>query len=267
MNCISWNCQGLGAPRAIRDLKTLIRSHQPKLLFLMETRLPHRQLSFLKHQLGFTRGVMVERTGLGGGLILLWHEFDVHHLNFSHGHIDTWISNWLPTGSCYYRGFYGHWQASQRCHSWALLRRIGTHRTLTWCVIGDFNELMYSHETSSSRGRVASEFQPFRQTVSDLDLTEIHMNEARFTWSNKCKGAALVRSKLDRGFGNGAFILAQPRCAITVVPMVTLDHHALFLSLRPDKSETNTMHRRPIRMEPWWLLRQDCRDLIKDVWW
>lgn len=56
----------------------------------METR-PHlRHLSFLKHQLGFTNSVMVERIGLGGGLILLWHaSFDVQLLSYSQGHIDT----------------------------------------------------------------------------------------------------------------------------------------------------------------------------------
>lgn len=50
----------------------------------METRLQYRNFQFLKHQLGFTKGVMVERIGMGGGLILLWHEMlDVHLLCFS----------------------------------------------------------------------------------------------------------------------------------------------------------------------------------------
>lgn len=182
-----------GSPRAIRDLNTLIRSHKPVLLFLMETRLQYCHFPFLKHQLGFTSGVMVERIGMGGGLILLWHEaLDVQLLSYYQGHIDTWISNWLPTGGCFFTGFYGHWHSSQRRHSWELLRRIGAQRSLPWCVLGDFNELLYSHETSNMGGCLPSQTQPFRQVIADLDLTEICMPHVRFTWSNKRKGSTLV---------------------------------------------------------------------------
>lgn len=84
---------------------------------------------------------MVERITMGGGLILLWRvDLDVCIQIFSPGHIDAWISNWLPTSGCFFTGFYGHWNTSQSKHSWALLRRIGHNRSLPWCTISDFNE-------------------------------------------------------------------------------------------------------------------------------
>lgn len=172
-------------------------------------------------------------------------------LSYSPGHIDTWISNWLPAGGCYFTGFYGHWQTSQRKHSWELLRRIGVHRSLPWSVIGDFNELRYSHESSSARGRAESLIRSFCQTVDDLDLKEIHMQDATFTWSNNRQGAALVRAKLDRGFGNGSFLLQQPRCSITVLPMCSSDHHALSLSLMTGSAASGHQRRRPLRLETW----------------
>jgi exonuclease III len=39
MKILSWNCRGLGKPSAVRDLRQLIKTHQPDLIFLSETKL------------------------------------------------------------------------------------------------------------------------------------------------------------------------------------------------------------------------------------
>jgi exonuclease III len=38
MKLLSWNCRGLGKPSAIRALKKLLQSHQPSIVYLMETK-------------------------------------------------------------------------------------------------------------------------------------------------------------------------------------------------------------------------------------
>lgn len=118
MNCISWNCRGLGSPRAIQELKALIRSHHPALIFLMETRLPSYILLFLKNSLGYSHGFAVDRSGQGGGLTMLWRdELDVQLISYSTGHIDVWIAEGIVDEGCFLTGFYGHWSVSQRRHS------------------------------------------------------------------------------------------------------------------------------------------------------
>lgn len=113
MSCFSWNCRRLGSPHAIRDLKALIRFHKSDIVFLIEAQLLHKRFPFLKNQLGFLNGFMVERVSFGGGLIMLWRErFDVSLQSFSTGHIDIWIENWLSGGGCYVTRFYGHWNTS-----------------------------------------------------------------------------------------------------------------------------------------------------------
>lgn len=39
MKYISWNCRGLENPAAVRALKELLKTQNPDLIFLMETRL------------------------------------------------------------------------------------------------------------------------------------------------------------------------------------------------------------------------------------
>lgn len=90
----------------------------------MEIRLLHNKFPLLKNQLGFHNGFMVDRVGFGCGLILLWrHDLSVSLRSYSNGHIDVWISNWLPTGGCFLIGFYGHCNPTLRKQSWELLKR------------------------------------------------------------------------------------------------------------------------------------------------
>ena len=37
MSCLSWNCRGLGYPRAIPFLSDLVRDCKPDFIFLLET--------------------------------------------------------------------------------------------------------------------------------------------------------------------------------------------------------------------------------------
>ena len=38
MSCLSWNCRGLGNPQIEEDLATLVSKKDPKMVFLMETK-------------------------------------------------------------------------------------------------------------------------------------------------------------------------------------------------------------------------------------
>lgn len=217
----------------------------------MEIQLQQQQFRLLKHQLGFTNGIMVGRVAMGGGLILLWRaELDVQIVSYSQGHIDSWISNWLPTSGCFFTGFYGHWNVTQRRHSWDLLRRIGNYHHLPWCTIGDFNELLFAHETSSVSGQPTSQLKAFRQLVEDLDLKELSMEGVSYTWTNKRRDTALVRAKLDRGFRNGAFFISQRNSYIQALPMHSSDHHALHLILVNPSPTHGVVRQKPLRMEP-----------------
>ncbi|KAA8517934.1 hypothetical protein F0562_015408 [Nyssa sinensis] len=60
MKLISWNCGGLGNPRAIRALHDLVKREAPILIFLLETKIPARRFDKLKFDLGFPIGIAVD---------------------------------------------------------------------------------------------------------------------------------------------------------------------------------------------------------------
>lgn len=92
MKILSLNCQGLGRPEAVRDLRSLIELHCPMLVFLSETRFFSDSVESLRCSLGFPNGLGVGTYGRGGGLALLWKdELDVHLQTLDKLHIDVVI--------------------------------------------------------------------------------------------------------------------------------------------------------------------------------
>ena len=68
MSALSWNCRGLGNLRTVRQLREVIASEDPILVFLMETKLSKEEMTKKKYTLGFTEGLVVASNGSKGGL-------------------------------------------------------------------------------------------------------------------------------------------------------------------------------------------------------
>lgn len=71
MNAVSWNCRGLGNPRTVRALGDVVKSHNPEILFLIETLSNKERMKQLSGKLGFNNHLAVECVGRSGGIALL----------------------------------------------------------------------------------------------------------------------------------------------------------------------------------------------------
>lgn len=122
MKCFSLNCCGLGNQETVHELHGLVKSERPKIVFLMETRLPVRSLEFIHVRLGMAGCFGVDRHGYGGGLALLWDaSASLSIKSYSNFHIDAEV---LDEEGLLWRisSFYGHPEVGLRNNTWALLR-------------------------------------------------------------------------------------------------------------------------------------------------
>ncbi|MBA0614886.1 hypothetical protein Godav_015117 [Gossypium davidsonii] len=79
-------------PRAIHLLRNKVRHVQPKILFLMETKLSEKGMKKVREKCGFTNGIEVGANGSIGGLSVGWKgEYAVQLRSFSINHIDMEI--------------------------------------------------------------------------------------------------------------------------------------------------------------------------------
>jgi len=93
MNCLSWNCRGLGNHRRVRELSELVKAKGPKIIFLMETKKKKSYLERLRCRLKFDNLFIVPRRNLSGGLALLWmNDVNLHVRTFSPRHIDAVVN-------------------------------------------------------------------------------------------------------------------------------------------------------------------------------
>lgn len=106
MKHLSWNSRGLGNPRAVRNLRDLIKSQNPTFVFLSETLVKKDVIAELSNKLGFIEFFAVDVEGRSGGLAVMWKSvIKCSVVGSSANYVDILImENTIPSWrlTCYY---------------------------------------------------------------------------------------------------------------------------------------------------------------------
>lgn len=154
MNLMVWNCRGMGSSLAVRILTDEVRTRDPLLVFLVETKASVSRIKGLQAKLNYTQGIVVPSDGRSGGLALLWKEgASVSFKSCSNAHIDVVFRENSSSTPWRATGFYGHPETEKRHTSWQLLDDLRHQCDMPWIVFGDFNEISYSHEKMGGAGK------------------------------------------------------------------------------------------------------------------
>jgi hypothetical protein len=78
-------------------------------------------------------------------------------------------------------GIYGEPRWQDKYKTWAKLRELKGNNDLPWVVIGDFNEIAFSHEKDGGNDRPPSYMQAFREALSDCGLEDLGFSGDPFT--------------------------------------------------------------------------------------
>ena len=147
MTILAWNCRGMGSALAVRTLTDEVRSKDPLLVFLIETKIGESKMKGIRNKLEYTQGITVPSDGRSGGLAMMWKEgSDIRLRSYSNSHIDVEVHESLTPIPWRATGFYGHLDAGKRFISWQFLEFLKNQYTMPWIVFGDFNEITQSDE-------------------------------------------------------------------------------------------------------------------------
>ena len=121
MIILAWKCQGLGLDSAVGELWDLVRSYNPEVVFLSETKKRVGAMETLKWRLGFNHGVAVDYKGKSGGLALWWRDHvDVTVRPWCQYYIDAKI---VADGLSFrFTGIYGEPRIEKRTKTWEVIR-------------------------------------------------------------------------------------------------------------------------------------------------
>ncbi|XP_075521409.1 uncharacterized protein LOC142554629 [Primulina tabacum] len=263
MIVLSWNCRGLGNPKAVPVLRELIKTHTPDIIFLFETLVHAQKLEDKRIKIGYEGCFAVNREGRSGGIGVLWRKSSICQLiTFSNNHVDLEILN-NDTHRWRLTGFYGYPERHRRKESWRLLKTIAAASNLPWCIVGDFNDLLYTEDKKGLVEHLEWLFRGFRNTINECALQELHLQGYPFTWSRSRGKPNAVEERLDRAFGNSEWMAQFPEAQLINLVAPISDHSPLLLKT---VSTGIVTQKRRFRFENKWLKEPDFQDLVQNSW-
>ncbi|KAL8105033.1 hypothetical protein AgCh_028992 [Apium graveolens] len=185
----------------------------------------------LRGRLGFTSSFAVDRVRRSGGLAVFWKaNIDCSISSYSQNHIDITfnersIAVWRL--SC----FYGYPERTRRRESWDLIRRLVGLSLLPWCILGDFNDMLYQADKRGKHQHSRSLMEGFRKAIEDSLLTEIELNGGLYTWEKSRGSDDWVQERIDRAFATSGWHSKFPLCKMNVVKASVSDHDPIVLEL------------------------------------
>ncbi|XP_074346313.1 uncharacterized protein LOC141685087 [Apium graveolens] len=259
MNFLSWNCRGLGNPRAVRCLGDVLRTQKYDIVFLIETLSLDVRINELCRKFGYVFHFTVDSVCRSGDLALM-RKFNVlcdvvvHFSNFIDAHIfKQGVADLRLTG------FYGYPDRSRRRESWSLIRSPSSLSSLPWCIVGDFNDLLSESDKKGLVAHPQSLLDGFKNIISDSALTEVDLNGGSYTWEKSKGKSNWVREKLDRAFGCNEWWKKFPSCKLSLLQTVVSNHNHIFLDL---VSTEFSMAKFRFKFENTWLKEQLFHDEV-----
>ena len=94
MSLMCWNCRDLGSDATVGELRWLVKTYRPSILFLSETKMVDRKAMNFMWSLGYSSSFVVSSEGLSGGLALFWSlPYSVSLKGFNSHCIDVIVSS------------------------------------------------------------------------------------------------------------------------------------------------------------------------------
>lgn len=124
--------------------------------------------------------------------------------------------------------FYGFPERARRQNSWDLIRLLASRSDLPWCIMGDFNDLLYDSDKWGSNPHPRNLMEGFRLAIDDSSLAEVDLQGDKFTWEKSRGKSEWVKERLDMCFASQDWWNLFPLCKLSVHHASASDHDPFF---------------------------------------
>ncbi|KAK1373387.1 hypothetical protein POM88_029580 [Heracleum sosnowskyi] len=227
MSVLSWNCRGVGLPWNIQFLTDMVRQEKLIFIFLCEILNRRDKLEWVLNKLGGMKVylwlILKERVG-GGGV----GDALAKLRGFSQNHIDMEVNvkgmtNWSLTW------MYGEPNWSQRKKTWDLLRYLTRDSNLSWCVIGDMNNIVSQQDKRGVAQYLRWLIDGFNDTLVDTGLIDMEIVDHQYTWERGRGTMEWMEVRLDRALLSTTWMANFLEAKLYNLEGTSSDHSPVFL--------------------------------------
>lgn len=263
MNILSWNCQGLGTPLTVRELRALMAQFRPSLVFLMETKNKSEFVQRVKRRLQFQSCLVVDPVGTAGGLAIMWDDrITIEVDSMAENFINLKCEEGVRGNKMRITFVHAPHTYPKRLQLWEKLKLISAENTLHWVCLRDFNEVRFYWEKVGKRMAENYRMSSFRDCLDACSLMDIDSKGCAFTWANNREGEDYVKERLDRVVCTLEWRLMYPEAEAFALPAIGSDHSPIILSCQ----STQARRKKNFRFEAFWLENDECREVVLNSW-
>jgi hypothetical protein len=154
---------------------------------------------------------------------------------------------------------YGESRWEDKYKTWDKVRELNAQYNLPWVIIGDLNEILYSHEKEGGNPRPQIFMQAFRDVLNDCDLEDLGYSGDAYTWKR-----GRIRERLDRAIANRSWQDMHPEAAVQHLEYMRSDHRPILLDTEYQAIPSNQHYTR--KFEAKWLKEESFNEVVKQAW-
>lgn len=214
----------------------------------------------LRVWLGYDNIFTVNPVNTWGALALFWkNSIDLEILYADKNLLDVYIK---MGDQCYFLScIYGHPHIKFRHLVWERLMRFSAHRKGSWCMVGDFNEILNNSEKIGGPIRSDSSFDAFSDMLHICNMTELPSTGNSFTWGGR-RSKLWIQSKLDRAFGNSDWFKTFPASNQSFLAKRGSDHRPVLVKFLASQDN----YRGSFRFDKRFLHKPLVQETIHQAW-
>jgi exonuclease III len=266
MKLVAWNYRGLGNRPTVRGLLDLQKSEGADILFLSEIKLDKRRIEHFRWRLGLTN--MLDQKGdEKRGVVVFWRRgIDVSLRGLSQYYIDVDVKE--EDGFAWrFTRVYGEAQSEPEHWTWQQLMALHVDPTLPWLCVGDFSEILFSHEKEGGRQRSQQCMDMFRQALEHFHLRDLGYEGDPFTWRNNNHVAEdYIRERLDRAVANDQWHTRFPTVKVVNGDPRHSDHWPLIITTERQPHGGCIRRASGFRFEAGRLKEEQCAVVVEEAW-
>jgi hypothetical protein len=164
-------------------------------------------------------------------------------------------------------GFYGEPHSDKEELSWRALRVLKVARRRPWLYLGDFSEILMSHEKEGGLPRSQACMNKFREVLEDCLLDDLGYSGDTFTWRNNSHDSSqYIRERLDRAVADVEWRTRFPSVRVRNGQPQHSNYQPVIVTTEDEVAMRQKEGGRPFRFEAGWVKEEDCEVIVRNAW-